>query len=326
MNFDHTPVMAKEIIAIAGDVKSSGIMVDATLGGAGHSSLLLEAFSDRSLIAFDRDSEAIEHAQNVLAPFKDRFEIIHTGYKELGEEIRRRKKEKGVAIVLFDLGVSSHQLDKKERGFTYRHEDAPLDMRMDSSESLTAEIIVNEYPQDDLERIIRENSDERFARSIAKEIVAARPLKTAGDLVEAIRKAIPSRFQRLGHPAKRTFQALRMEVNKELDQLSQALDESVHLLAPGGRILVLSYHSGEDSLVKKTFSKYMSETPNIDGRVLPIESQEDHDAYHSSVRLVNVTAPKKPSKREVLVNPRAKSARLRVVERVDEPFEDAAGM
>lgn len=324
MSFEHVPVMAQEIVAVARDTKVNGIIIDATLGGAGHSKLLLEALPERRLIAFDRDEQAIAAAKLNLEPFLDRVEIIHTGFAGLGEEIRQRNLEGEVAIVLFDLGVSSHQLDSKERGFTYRHDDAPLDMRMDSSEALTAEIIVNEYEQDDLERILRQNSDERFARSIAREIVSARPLNNAGELVAAIRKGIPHRFQRVGHPAKRTFQALRMEVNKELDQLKTALDESVHLLAPGGRVLVLSYHSGEDRIAKETFSRYIHATEQTaDGRVLPQDS--DDPGYHSNVRLVSVHAPKKASRRELQDNPRAKSARLRVAERQDH-YPHASGM
>lgn len=326
MNFEHVPVMASEIIDLVKATQAPGILIDATLGGAGHSKLMLDACPDRKLIAFDRDANAIAVAKKRLEPFSDRVEIIHSGFADMAQEITQRSLEGEVAIVLFDLGVSSHQLDAKERGFTYRHEDAPLDMRMDSSESLTAEMIVNEYPQEEIERILRENSDEKFARSVAREIVAARPLKTAGDLVAAIRRGIPHRFQRLGHPAKRTFQALRMEVNKELDQLKTALDESVHLLAPAGRILVLSYHSGEDKIVKNTFKQYTTTTQTVDGRVLPVDA--DIRGYESSVRLVPVAAAKKPSRKEIADNPRAKSARLRVAERENNPstYPHASGM
>ncbi len=331
MSFEHVPVMAKEIIALVQETPaltapgSQRIIIDATLGGGGHSKLLLEARPQDRLIAFDRDSQAIEAARKTLAPYMDRVEIIHSGFADIGEEIRRRNLQGEVAIVLFDLGVSSHQLDSKERGFTYRHDDAPLDMRMDSSENLTAEIIVNEYSQEDIERILRENADERFARSIAREIVRARPLNNAGDLVAAIRRGMPHRFQRLGHPAKRTFQALRMEVNKELDQVAEALEESVHLLAPGGRILVLSYHSGEDRIAKETFSRHIAEkamTP--DGRPVPVEGTMQVPGYDSSVRLVSVSAPKKPTRAERDSNPRSKSARLRVAQ--VEQYKQASGM
>lgn len=322
MAFEHKPVMANEIIDVIRDVKADGPIVDATLGGGGHSKLILESFNDRKLICIDRDLQAIAAAKGNLKDYLNRVEIIHAGFAQIGEEIRQRNKEREVAAVLFDLGVSSHQLDSKERGFTYRHDDAPLDMRMDSSETLTAEIIVNEYPQEEIERILRENSDERFANKIASEIVKARPLHNAGDLVRAIRQAIPYKFQRIAHPAKRTFQALRMEVNKELNQLQTALDESVHLLAPQGRVLVLSYHSGEDKVVKQTFKKYFGKkSTTADGRVIP---NEDTQGYVSSVKLIPVSAPKKPSKSEVEQNPRAKSARLRVAESVD--FDKASGM
>lgn len=325
MSFDHVPVMAKEIIKAVSETPAKGIIVDATLGGGGHSKLMLQARPDDQLIAFDRDLQAIKASKSRLEPFLDRIEIIHARFAEIGEEIRRRKLVGEIAIVLFDLGVSSHHLDSVKRGFTYRHDDAPLDMRMDSSETLTAEIIVNEYPQEQIERILHENSDERFAKKIAAEIVNARPLKNAGDLVGAVRKGIPHRFQRLGHPAKRTFQALRMEVNKELEQLQTALDESVHLLAPGGRILVLSYHSGEDKIAKDTFANYMVAHPKTkDGRLIPIESKAIEPGYKSSVRLVSVPSAKKPSKQEQALNPRSKSARLRVVQA--EEFREASGM
>lgn len=324
-DFKHIPVMAKEIIEIISSTKADGVIIDATLGGAGHSKLILEAMPDRKLIAFDRDINAINQAKKNLAEFSDRVEIIHAGFETIGKEIRKRKLEKGVAIVLFDLGVSSHQLDVKERGFTYRHDDAPLDMRMDSSEEITAEIIVNEYDENEIERILRENGDERFSRKIAKEIVAARPLKNAGQLVAAIRRAIPHRFQRLGHPAKRTFQALRIEVNRELDQIATAIDESVHLLAPEGKILVLSYHSGEDKIVKNTFKKYFhQEKVTQDGRIIPRDFQTTKPGYESSVKLVSVSAKKKPAASEIVSNPRAKSARLRVVQRQE--FPAASGM
>ncbi|HQZ15060.1 MAG TPA: 16S rRNA (cytosine(1402)-N(4))-methyltransferase RsmH [Acidimicrobiia bacterium] len=324
-DFNHVPVMAKEIIEIISQTQVDGVIIDATLGGAGHSKMILEALPNAKLIAFDRDMNAIDEAKKNLDGLLDRVEIIHAGFETIGKKIRERNLEKGVAIVLFDLGVSSHQLDVKERGFTYRHEDAPLDMRMDASEDITAEKIVNEYEQDEIERILRENGDERFARKIAKEIVLARPLKNAGDLVGAIRKAIPHRFQRLGHPAKRTFQALRIEVNRELDQIATALEESVHLLAPGGKILVLSYHSGEDRIAKNTFKKYFhQEKVTQDGRLIPRNDQTSNSGYESSVRLVSVSAQKKPTSAEIASNPRAKSARLRVAQR--EEFPQASGM
>lgn len=318
-DFSHIPVMAKEIIKYALEVKPSGVMIDATLGGGGHSKLLLEARKNDTLIAFDRDDQAIIAASKNLEDYKTRFEIIHTGFANIGEEIRKRNLEGEVSVVLFDLGVSSHQLDKKSRGFTYRVEDAPLDMRMDSRQELTASTIINEYEEADIAQILREFGDEKFANKIAKKIVENRPINTSGELIEVIRQAIPHKFQRLTHPAKRTFQALRMEVNKELDQLKTALEESVHLLAPGGRVLVLSYHSGEDKIVKNIFSKYFKkEKATKDGRLLP-ETGSDVDVKEFDgevLRLIPVTrTPKKPTATEVAENRRSKSAKLRVVER-----------
>lgn len=322
--------MADEIIKYAKDVSVSGVMIDATLGGGGHSKLLLKARPNDKLICFDRDEQAIKAALENLNDFKDRFEIIHTGFADIGKEIRKRNLEGKVSVVLFDLGVSSHQLDKKERGFTYRVQDAPLDMRMDSRQQLTAEIIVNEYSEDELAKIIQKNGDEKFARKIAKKIVENRPIMTSGELIEIIRLAIPHKFQRLTHPAKRTFQALRIEVNAELDQLETALEESVHLLAPGGRVLVLSYHSGEDKIVKSIFSKYFhKEKSTKDGRLIPTIEDVNINQFEGEVlRLIPTTrTPKKPSKDELEINRRSKSAKLRVVQREENTdFNHASGM
>lgn len=329
-NFKHIPVMANEIVEYAKDVLVNGVMIDATLGGGGHSKLLLEARSQDKLIAFDRDEQAVKAASENLEGFRDRFEIIHAGFAQIGEEIRKRNLEGEVSLVLFDLGVSSHQLDKKERGFTYRVEDAPLDMRMDSRQDLTAAKIINEFDEQEIARIIFENGDEKFANKIAKKIVENRPINTSGDLIDVIRLAIPHKFQRLTHPAKRTFQALRIEVNKELEQLTIALDESVHLLAPGGRVLVLSYHSGEDKIVKNIFSKYFKKQKSTnDGRLLPdVQTVDINDFDGEVLRLIPVTrTPKKPTKEEIEMNRRAKSAKLRIVERdSSNNFDHASGM
>jgi len=182
-DFSHIPVMANEIVKYALEVKPSGVMIDATLGGGGHSKLLLEARKNDTLIAFDRDDQAIEAASKNLEDYKTRFEIIHTGFANIGEEIRKRNLEGEVSVVLFDLGVSSHQLDKKSRGFTYRVEDAPLDMRMDSRQELTASTIINEYNEADIAQILREFGDEKFANKIAKKIVENRPINTSGLLI-----------------------------------------------------------------------------------------------------------------------------------------------
>jgi 16S rRNA (cytosine1402-N4)-methyltransferase len=215
--------------------------------------------------------------------------------------------------ILFDLGVSSPQLDRPGRGFSY-WSDAPLDMRMDSVQSLTAAQVVNEYAEEDLARLMAANGEEKFARSIARRIVARRPLHTTGDLVEAVKEGIPARARRRGrHPARRTFQAIRMEVNRELPSLSAGLDESVHLLVPGGRIVVLAYHSLEDRMVKEKFRTWAGRGP-VEGYVpphlpRPIVSREP------LVRLLT-RRPRRPTEAEVAENPRAASARLRAAERV----------
>ncbi|MFN8016368.1 MAG: 16S rRNA (cytosine(1402)-N(4))-methyltransferase RsmH [Acidimicrobiia bacterium] len=322
-NFEHVPVMSNEIKQLAQSCTAQGVMIDATLGGGGHTKILLDIRNQENLIAFDRDINAIKNAETLSNAYTNRLEIIHSGFDQIGNEIRKRNLEGKVSIVLFDLGVSSHQLDIKERGFTYRHDDAPLDMRMDSSEELTASIIVNEYEEAEIARILKQNGDEKFAKQIAKSIVESRPIENAGQLVDAIRKAMPNKFQRLVHPAKRTFQALRIEVNKELDQLKVALDESVHLLAPGGRVLVLSYHSGEDKIAKDIFKKYMTTNPTTkDGRVIPLTGEVE--GYESNVRLIKIPINKKPTQSEINDNPRSKSARLRAVELTN--FDQASGM
>lgn len=322
--------MANEIVDYAKQVQPNGVMIDATLGGGGHSKLLLEARPGDTLICFDRDAQAIAAANQNLANYKDRFEIIHTGFVNIGEEIRKRNLEGKVTVVLFDLGVSSHQLDSKARGFTYREEDAPLDMRMDSRQELTAAKILNEYEETEISRIISQYGEEKFAKKIAKKVIENRPIHTSGELIDLIRQAIPHKFQRLTHPAKRTFQALRMEVNKELDQLKIALDESVHLLAPGGRVLVLSYHSGEDIIVKKTFKKYFhKQMVTKDGRLLPtVEQVEDKKSLENELNLIPINrSAKKPTKEEVAKNRRSKSAKLRVAERSDQDeLNTASGM
>jgi len=305
--YQHRPVMSREVVDLLMPVPP-GVVVDATVGGGGHARAVLEARPDLRLLAIDRDRDAVAASREALAEFGDRVRIVHGGFEHVGE-IVSQASEGMVSGMLFDLGVSSPQLDWTERGFTYWGE-APLDMRMDASQELTAARVVNEYSEEALAAVIARFGEERYARRVAKRIVASRPLHTTADLVDAIKAAIPAPARRVGgHPARRTFQAIRMEVNSELPNLADGLDESVHLLAPGGRILVLAYHSLEDRIVKERFARWTGAgEPHPPG--LPVEPVQN-----ALVRVLT-KRPMRPQASEVEDNPRAKSARLRAAEKV----------
>jgi len=308
--YQHLPVMAREVVELLAPV-TEGLVVDATAGGGGHARLLLEAAPRLRLLGIDRDPAAVAAAGEALAPFGDRARVVHGGFENLGAVIDEMSAG-NVMGILFDLGVSSPQLDLPERGFTYWGE-APLDMRMDSAQELTAARVVNEYSEQRLAEIIADLGEERFARRIAERIVAMRPLHTTGDLVTAVKDAIPAPARRKGrHPARRTFQAIRMEVNRELPNLASGLDESVHLLAPGGRILVLAYHSLEDRLVKERFARWTGAHEQVLPG-MPVEPERN-----SLVRVLTRRALR-PGRAEVGANPRAKSARLRAAEKLATP-------
>jgi 16S rRNA (cytosine1402-N4)-methyltransferase len=301
--------MVREVVELFLPVPA-GLVIDATVGGAGHAVAILDARPDLSLLGLDRDADAIAVARSRLARFGDRARVEQSGFEQMAG-IAAASGDRDVSGVLLDLGVSSHQLDRAERGFSYRF-DAPLDMRMDAKQELTAAIVVNEYDEDELADVIRRFGEERFARRVAAEIVAARPLTSTTDLVDAIKRAIPAPARRRGgHPARRTFQAIRMEVNSELPNLAEGLDESVHLLGPGGRVLVLAYHSLEDRLVKQTFARWSGRDDDRRApRKLPVAPKRN-----AIVRLVTRGA-QRPSAAEVDANPRAESARLRAAERI----------
>lgn len=315
-DFEHQPVMAREVLELLEPIPG-GTVVDATVGGGGHARLLLESRPDVTVLGIDRDADAVAAARQRLAEFGDRVQVVHGGFENVAEIVRSHAtawrsgpgSEGKIMAILFDLGTSSPQLDRPERGFTYWGE-APLDMRMDAAQELTAETVVNTYSEERLAQIIAENGEERFARQIAARIVAKRPLRTTADLVDAVKEAIPARARRRGgHPARRTFQAIRMEVNRELPNLAEGLDESVHLIAPGGRILVLAYHSLEDRLVKERFAAWAgSRDPNLPG--LPVEPEKTGLVRRLTRRAL------RPSPDEVAANPRARSARLRAVEKL----------
>ena len=305
--YQHQPVMVRAVIELLAPVPT-GTVVDATVGGGGHARHLLDARPDLHLLGIDRDPAAVAAARSELEAFGDRARIVHGGFEDVAE-IVKRASEGNVMGILFDLGASSPQLDLKERGFTYWGE-APLDMRMDSAQALTAEQVVNTYDEARLTELIAGNGEERFARSIAARIVANRPLRTTGDLVRSVREGIPARARRYGgHPARRTFQAIRIEVNRELDILPTAIDAALELTAPRGRVAVLSYHSGEDRIVKERFRHAVT-----GGCTCPPGLPCVCDAVQT-VRLLRPGAWK-PTAAEVQANPRAESARLRAVEKL----------
>lgn len=306
--FSHHPVMRDEIVDVFGTVPP-GTIVDATLGGGGHAQALLESRSDLSVIGIDRDSVAIEAASARLAHFGERFHVSHRRFDEIEAAMAEHSVDR-LSGALFDLGVSSPQLDRPERGFSYR-EAGPVDMRMDQSSEWSAADVVNGYDENRLADVIHRHGDERFSRRIARAIVAARPIETTAHLAEVIVSAIPAAARRTGgHPAKRTFQAIRIEVNAELEVLPEALDAAIANLAPSGRVAVLSYHSGEDRIVKDRFVSAADtcicppELPCVCGAV-------------QTVRIVR-RVPKRPSENEVATNRRAGSARLRVLEKLEE--------
>ena len=308
--FSHLPVMAREVVELLLPVPA-GLIVDCTVGGAGHATLLLEERPDVRVLGIDRDADAVEVARFRLARFGTRAAVVHGGFEELARLVDEHGEGEPVMGILMDLGVSSPQLDRAERGFSYRF-DAPLDMRMDAKQSLTAADIVNGYDEARLAAIIGRYGEERFARRIARAIVAARPLHSTRELADIVRAAIPARARRRGpHPARRTFQAVRMEVNRELPNLAEGLDESVHVVGEQGRVLVLAYHSLEDRMVKETFSKWAGEdTAGAVPHKLPVVPPR-----RSLVRVLT-RRPLRPRADELATNPRAESARLRAVERL----------
>lgn len=312
-DYQHEPVLADEVVDLLGPVPG-GLVVDGTVGGGGHAARILEARPDVRLLGVDRDPEARHAAAANLARFGERAVVVEGGFERLSEVVAAHHGSEGdIVAVLLDLGVSSPQLDRRRRGFSYWEADAPLDMRMDSGQEMTAADVVNGYDEDALARVISRYGEERFARRIAREIVGRRPLDRVGDLVEAIKAAIPAPARRRGgHPARRTFQAVRMEVNRELPNLAEGLDESVHLLAPGGRLLVIAYHSLEDRLVKERLAAYSGTAPD---RSAPPRLPPVDDGPRPLTRLVT-RRPVRPTEAELAANPRSSSARLRAVERV----------
>lgn len=310
MEFKHTSVLLEETIENL-NVKPQGIYLDGTLGGGGHAYEVTERLTGAGrLIGIDQDEDAIEAAGRRLAPYKDRVTLIRDNYANAAEALAGIGVN-GVDGILLDLGVSSYQLDNEERGFSYRY-DAALDMRMDRRQSLSAKEIVNEYSEAELTRILRDYGEEKFAKNIAKHIVTARkdkPLETTGELNEIIKAAIPAKMRAAGgHPSKRTFQAIRIECNRELEVLKCSLDGLIDLLNPGGRLCVITFHSLEDRIVKSVFRK--NENPCTCPPDFPVCV-----CGQVSKGCVVTKKPILPSGREREENSRAKSAKLRVFEK-----------
>ena len=310
MEFEHTSVLLEETIECL-QIKPDGTYVDGTLGGGGHSDRIAAALSrDGRLFGIDQDEAAIEAAGKRLEPYRDRVMLIRDNYCNTRQALAQIGVQ-GVDGILLDLGVSSFQLDNSERGFSYRY-DTPLDMRMDQRQSLTARDIINQYTEMELYRVIRDYGEEQFAKNIAKHIVRAREdkaIETTGELNEIIKAAIPAKMRAAGgHPSKRTFQAIRIECNRELEVLRDSLDELIDMLNPGGRICIITFHSLEDRIVKTAFKK--NENPCTCPPDFPVCV-----CGQASKGRVVTRKPILPSEEEILANKRAKSAKLRVFSR-----------
>ena len=305
MEFRHYSVLLRETIEQL-QVKPDGIYVDGTLGGGGHASEVCRLLTRGHLYGIDQDGDAIAAARERLAPFGDR---VRDNYRNVKAALSVEGVEKADGIVV-DLGVSSYQFDNQERGFSYRF-DAPLDMRMDRRQTLTAKEIVNDYPESDLYRIIRDYGEDRFAKNIAKHIVRTRadkPIETTYELNEVIKAAVPAKMRQNGHPSKQTFQALRIECNRELEVLRDTLDDFIDILNPGGRLCVITFHSLEDRIVKTTFRK--NEAPCTCPPEFPV-------CVCGKIPKGSVVTKKPilPGEEEIAQNARSKSAKLRVFQK-----------
>jgi 16S rRNA (cytosine1402-N4)-methyltransferase len=315
--YTHVPVLLAEVIHwLAPALSEGGVAIDSTLGGGGHAEALLRASPKSKLLGIDRDDRALEASRRRLEKFGDRVRLVKGNYADLRKFLT---DDEPVKAILFDLGISSPQLDSPERGFQYRGEHR-LDMRMDSSNPKTAAEIVNTYPERRLAEVLRKYGDEKFAGRIAKAIVKRRqkvPFETGGELAEVVKEAIPAATRRTGpHPARRTFQALRIEVNDELGSLEKAVPEAIDVLEPGGRVVAISYHSGEDRILKKALND------GARGCTCPPDLPVCVCGRNAIVRVLTKKAVR-PSDEEVQNNPRAKSARMRAAERLGGPPEAA---
>lgn len=311
MEFNHKSVLLEETIGSL-NIKPSGIYVDGTLGGGGHSYEILKRLdANGRLIGIDQDADAIRAAEERLSEFGDKITIVRSNYENIANVLQELGVNGADGIVL-DLGVSSFQLDTVERGFTYREDEAPLDMRMDQRQELTAEDIINQYSEYDLYRIIRDYGEDKFAKNIAKHLVIARQksrIRTTGELNEIIRAAIPAKVRATGgHPGKKTFQAIRIELNQELEVLKNSIDKMIDLLNPGGMLSIITFHSLEDRIVKLRFRN------NEDPCTCPSNFPICICGQVSKGRVIT-RKPILPAQDEVLENKRSKSAKLRVFEK-----------
>lgn len=310
MEFKHISVLLDETIDSL-NIKPDGIYVDGTLGGGGHSLEICKRLGEGGrLIGIDQDMDAIRAATKRLSDYKDKIDIVHSNYQDI-ESCLGELSICGVDGIVLDLGVSSYQLDNVDRGFTYR-EDTPLDMRMDQSQTITARDIVNNYSEMELFRVIRDYGEDGFAKNIAKHIVKAReegPIETTGQLNEIIKAAIPAKMrQGTGHPSKKTFQAIRIELNHELDVLENSIDKMIDLLNPGGRLSIITFHSLEDRIVKNLFRRNMN--PCICPPSFPVCT-----CGQAPKGKIITRKPIIPSDEEISGNKRAKSSKLRVFEK-----------
>ncbi|MEA2475939.1 MAG: rRNA (cytosine1402-N4)-methyltransferase [Actinomycetota bacterium] len=303
----HEPVLRAEVVdLLLPALEHGGVVVDATLGGGGHTDALLAAAPAITVVGIDRDPEALDAARSNLGSRAARVTFVRDDYARIAAVLERLGIE-AVAGVLFDLGVSSPQLDRAERGFSFRN-DGPLDMRMDPTQELTARDVVNGYPERDLARVIRTFGEERFAARVARAIVHARPIESTVALADTVKEAIPAATRRTGgHPARRTFQAIRIEVNKELESVSTGVSDAIEALAPGGRIAVISYHSLEDRIVKKAL------TEAARGCTCPPDFPVCTCGAAASIRILT-RRPARPPESEQARNPRASAAKLRAAQ------------
>ena len=305
----HVSVLLNESIENL-NIKEDGIYVDCTLGFAGHSKEILKRIKKGKLFAFDQDGEAINYSKKILDQISGNYEIIKSNFAFIKSELNKRGIEK-VDGVLFDLGVSSVQLDEAERGFSF-HKDAKLDMRMDTDQSFSAYDVVNDYSKEELEKIFFNYGEEKYSRSIASAIVRERgnkKIETTLELTEIIRESVPEKYRRTHHPARKVFQAIRIEVNKELDVFTKALNDAIDMLNPGGRICVITFHSLEDRICKKIFK----EKSEIDSVFKGLPDKDIPLEYRPELKLITKV---KPSKKELADNNRSRSSILRVAEKM----------
>ncbi len=305
----HVSVLLNESIENL-NIKEDGIYVDCTLGFAGHSKEILKRIKKGKLFAFDQDGEAINYSKKILDQISGNYEIIKSNFAFIKSELNKRGIEK-VDGVLFDLGVSSVQLDEAERGFSF-HKDAKLDMRMDTDQSFSAYDVVNDYSKEELEKIFFNYGEEKYSRSIASAIVREREnkkIETTLELNEIIRESVPEKYRRTHHPARKVFQAIRIEVNKELDVFTKALNDAIDMLNPGGRICVITFHSLEDRICKKIFK----EKSEIDSVFKGLPDKDIPLEYRPELKLITKV---KPSKKELADNNRSRSSILRVAEKM----------